>query len=202
MKNILYPLTFFLVTPITIAASILALTVISPASTKPTSNTIQAYAPISTIDSPRYGSRVYAALPDPIGKVSAAVTSADARYEILGQYLEKYSSPLAPYAEDAVKISEKYDLDFRLLVAIAQQESNLCKKIPENSYNCWGWGIHSRGTMRFSSYPEALEAVAKGLREDYLDKGYATPEEIMSKYTPSSPGTWAAGVNQFMSEME
>ena len=93
-------------------------------------------------------------------------------------------------------------MDFRLLVAIAQQESNLCKKIPEGTHNCWGWGIHSKGTLGFDSYPEAIETVSQGIRRDYLNKGYTTPEEIMKKYTPSSPGTWAFGVNKFLGQME
>lgn len=151
---------------------------------------------------PRYGSKIYAALPDTTGQVAGAATAADGRVEIIRQYLEQYKSPLLPYAQNLVDTAEKFGLDFRLLVAIAQQESNLCKKIPDGSYNCWGWGIHSRGTLKFTGFEEAIEAVAKGIREEYVDKGYTTPEEIMAKYTPLSPGTWAAGVRQFLEEME
>ncbi|HBL52405.1 MAG: hypothetical protein A3D24_04465 [Candidatus Blackburnbacteria bacterium RIFCSPHIGHO2_02_FULL_39_13] len=201
MRKTLYLLTFLIFTPITLVSSLYALNTLSKS--KPTPAVLSASTThVSAFEAPQYGSRVYAALPDPIGKMEGVPTGADARIEILRQYLQKYSSPLVPYAYDVVQISEKYGLDFRLLVAIAQQESNLCKKIPQDSYNCWGWGIHSRGTLRFTSYPEALETVAKGLKEEYLDKGYITPEQIMSKYTPSSPGTWAAGVNQFLQEME
>lgn len=157
---------------------------------------------LSALTAPKYGSRVYAALPDPVGKIEGAANAADARAEIIRQYLLSYGSPLTPYAQEIVDASEKYSLDFRLVVAIAQQESNLCKKIPPDSYNCWGWGVHSKGTLKFASFPEGIETVTRGLREDYFDKGYATPEEIMSKYTPSSPGTWASGVNQFLNEME
>lgn len=196
-KKLLYISTFFVITPITIFTSLLALSVLSHSS----SNSKQV-ALINSIQQPQYGSRIYASLPDPVGKVAGAATTADARVEIVRQYLERYDSPLEPHAKDVIEISEKYGLDFRLLVAIAQQESNLCKKIPENSFNCWGWGIHSKGTLRFLDYSMALETVAKGLREEYFNKGYTTPEEIMAKYTPSSPGTWAAGVRQFLEEME
>ncbi len=130
------------------------------------------------------------------------VVVADSRPLIIKKYLTSFDSPLLPYADLIFKTSQDYGLDYRLLLAIAQQESNLCKKIPEDSYNCWGWGIHSRGTLRFSSYEEAILAVAKGLKEDYLDKGLKTPEEIMTKYTPLSDGSWAFGVRQFMEEME
>lgn len=130
------------------------------------------------------------------------VIAADARPLLLKKYLECYHSPLAPLADFIFAVSQKYGLDYRLLVAIAQQESNLCKKIPKDSFNCWGWGIHSRGTLRFSSWEEAIETVAKGLREEYIEKGLNTPEEIMRKYTPLSNGSWAAGVREFMAEIE
>lgn len=146
--------------------------------------------------------RLYQALPNNSGTVSFDVSTADARPVIIRQYLERYNSPLTPYANYIVMISEKYNLDYRLLVAIAQQESNLGKKIPYNTYNAWGWGIHERGTLGFSSWEEGIETVARGLRENYLDKGYTTPEKIMTKYTPLSSGSWAFGVNQFMKEME
>jgi len=42
-----------------------------------------------------------------------------------------------------------------------------------------------------------------GLKSEYIDKGYTTPDTIWKKYTPGSPdGAWAKGVNQFMSQME
>src|SRR3989344_3064507 len=200
MRNLLYLATFFFITPITLATSMFALKV---ASTKPM---LDPLADIDntekTISAPKYGSRVYAAVPNPIGQVAGAAVSADARVEIIRQYLEKYNSPLEPYANQLVKAADENELDFRLLTAIAQQESNLCKKIPENSFNCWGWGIHTRGTLMFPNYTETINTVSKGLKEDYVDKGFKTPEEIMKKYTPSSPGTWAAGVTQFLNDME
>lgn len=202
MKKLLYLITFFTITPVTIFASLLTLNVVSTVHKTPAAQSPEPSVLAASIALPHYGARVYASLPDSVGKVAGAATTADARLEIIKQYLENYKSPLAPYAQDILDTSEKYGLDFRLLVAIAQQESNLCKKIPDNSYNCWGWGIHSRGTLRFQSYEEAIEAVARGIREEYVDKGYTTPEEIMAKYTPLSPGTWAAGVRQFLEEME
>ncbi len=146
--------------------------------------------------------RLYAALPPTGGNLSFEVRGVDSRPVLLKQYLAYYHSPLEPYADYIFAVSEKYGLDYRLLVAIAQQESNLGKKIPLGSYNAWGWGIHSRGTLGFSGWEEAIETVARGLREDYLNQGLVTPEEMMSKYTPLSNGSWAAGVNQFMAEIE
>lgn len=130
------------------------------------------------------------------------VIAADARPALIRNYLKKYHSPLLAYADLIFAVSQKYGLDYRLIVAIAQQESNLCKRAPPNCFNCWGVGIHSRGTMCFDSYPDAIEWVAKYLREEYIDKGLTTPEEIMKKYCPLSDGSWAFGVKQFMQELE
>ena len=116
-------------------------------------------------------------------------------------YLKKYSSPLYPQADFLVETARNNNLDPRLLVAIAQQESNLCKKIPDDSFNCWGWGIHSRGTLRFASYQEAIEAVAQGLSQNYFGQGLTTPEEIQGIYTPLSDGSWSKAVQQFLDEM-
>ncbi|MBI2590810.1 MAG: hypothetical protein HYW33_02945 [Candidatus Blackburnbacteria bacterium] len=199
ISKIVYLSTFFAITPITIAVGIFTLTLISQ---KPTLSSIAQASTAVNIKTPSFGSQVYAAIPDPVGKIAGAATFQDGRVEIIRQYLKKYDSPLLPYADQIVAKAEEYGIDFRLLVAIAQQESNLCKKIPENSFNCWGWGVHSRGTLKFQNYSEAIDTITKGLKTNYLDKGYTTPEEIMKKYTPSSPGTWAFGVNQFLGDME
>ncbi|MCX7956043.1 MAG: hypothetical protein N2593_03005 [Patescibacteria group bacterium] len=126
----------------------------------------------------------------------------DARVMNLKSFFRKYNSPLYNHAEKIVEISDKYGLDYRLLPAIAMQESNLCKYIPENSYNCWGWGIYGSLVTKFSSYDEAIETVAKGLKTEYIDKGLITASAIMKKYTPPSKGSWAYGVNTFMKMLE
>ena len=131
-----------------------------------------------------------------------SVSGDDARPLIIKKYLEKYKSPLVPYSDLIFKLSQDYGFEYYWIVAIAQQESNLCKKIPEGSHNCWGYGIHKRGTLTFDSYELSLKSYAEYLKREYFDKGLNTPELIMSKYCPSSNGSWARGVNQFIKEME
>ena len=131
-----------------------------------------------------------------------SVSGDDARPLIIKKYLEKYKSPLVPYSDLIFKLSQDYGFEYYWIVAIAQQESNLCKKIPEGSHNCWGYGIHKRGTLAFESYELSLKSYAEYLKREYFDKGLNTPELIMSKYCPSSNGSWARGVNQFIKEME
>lgn len=134
--------------------------------------------------------------------VSEQVLKDDARPILIRNYLEKYKSPLAPYSELIVELSKTYGFDYYWMVAIAQQESNLCKKIPENSFNCWGYGIHKKGTLRFENYELALRSYAEYLKREYFDKGLNTPELIMKKYCPSSNGSWAYGVSKFINDIE
>ncbi|MBI4100300.1 hypothetical protein HY439_01020 [Candidatus Microgenomates bacterium] len=148
------------------------------------------------------GYQIYAALPSVLGSFTTAIETGDARPEIVKRYLEKYDSPLLPYAGEIVRLSDKNNLDFRLIVSIAQCESNVCKKIPEGSYNCWGF---ENGATKFGSWEHALQRVAKTLKEGYIDQGLVTPEQIMPKYAPPSVakgGPWAKCVNHFFEEME
>lgn len=193
-KNVSLVVVFFTIAPITLAVSLFSLFSLK-------TNSIKAPPSVSpyTLQS---GVRVYASLPTKLPSVGGQIGSADARPEIVRQYLESYNSPLTPLSDLIVSTADKYSLDYRLITAIAQKESSLCKLIPPGSFNCWGWGIHSEGTLGFSSFEEGIEIVSKGLRENYLDKGYSSIEDIMGKYTPLSNGSWATGVNDFMTEMQ
>ncbi|KPJ70992.1 hypothetical protein AMJ51_00415 [Microgenomates bacterium DG_75] len=190
-------LIFFIVTPTTLVVSFF--TLIKVTQTKEIS--ALAKESVSQLAS-QPPSRFYAALPEVLGEMTTAIETGDARPVIIEKYLEKHNSPLLPYADELLAVSEKYDVDYRLIVAIAQCESNLCKKSPEGSFNCWGF---ENGATKFLSWEQALDQVAKTLREDYLDEGLETPEEIMVKYAPPSVekgGPWAKCVIQFIDELE
>lgn len=140
--------------------------------------------------------------PTVLGSFTVRAELADNRVANLKSFFRKYNSPLYDYAEIIVTYSDKYHFDYRLLPAIAMQESNLCRAIPEDSHNCWGWGIYGNTVTKFDSYEEAIATVAKGLKEHYLDKGLITASAIMQKYTPSSNGSWQHGVNTFLRMLE
>lgn len=135
-------------------------------------------------------------------QIGELIVADDARPIIIEKYLKKYNSPLLPYSKLIFDLSQTYGFDYYWIVAIGQQESNLCKKIPDNSFNCWGYGIHKKGTLRFENYELALKSYANYLKTQYFDKGLNTPELIMKKYCPSSNGSWAYGVQHFIDEME
>lgn len=148
------------------------------------------------------GTQIYAALPDNTGFSEVEIEAGDSREGILREYFESFGSPLASHAATFVEAADAHNLDYRLVAAISRQESNGCKYIPPGSYNCWGWGIHKRGTLHFESFDQGIWTVTEGLREKYVDDGLTTPEEIMRRYSPYSPGTWDAAVEQFMNEMQ
>jgi hypothetical protein len=137
----------------------------------------------------------FSAGPLVLGAVTTDSKLVDGRSANLKIFFRKYNSLLYDFADYIVSVSDKYGFDYRLLPAIAMQESTLCKYIPDNSFNCWGYGIYGNQILKFSSYNEAIETVARGIKDNYIDKGLKTPEAIMSKYTPSSPGSWARGIN-------
>ena len=198
-KNITLLVVFFLITPIVIATSFFSLFQLRSKDAPKTNK--QAIAN-KIINPSKSGISVYASLPSVSSGISATIEAGDARVAVINEFLKKNDSELAPYSELIVVTADKYDLDYRLIVAIAQKESGLCNVIPPGGYNCWGWGIHSAGTLGFDSYEEGIETVSKGLKENYYDLGYETVDDIMSKYTPLSQGTWAEGVNFYMNQMQ
>ena len=128
--------------------------------------------------------------------------TADIRVANLKYFFRKYDSVLYDQSDYIVKMADQYTLDYRLIPAIAMQESGLCKHIYEGSHNCWGWGIYGNKVTRFDSYEEAIETISRGIKKNYIDKGLTTPEAIMRKYTPPSDGSWAFGVNTFLKMIE
>ncbi len=144
----------------------------------------------------------FSSAPLVLGAYTADAQFGDGRIANLKQFFRKYNSPLYDFADHIVKVSDEYHFDYRLLPAIAMQESNLCKYIPEDSHNCWGWGIYGSTVTKFPSYSDAIDAVAKGIKQEYIDHGLITASAIMQKYTPSSNGSWAHGVNTFLQALE
>ncbi len=121
----------------------------------------------------------------------------------LEKFMAKYKSPLYPYAKLIVEQAYENNIDYRLIPSIAMNESTLCKAIPFNSYNCWGWGIYGDTVTRFNSYEDAVETISRGLRKYYYDRGMASPSAIMRSYTPSSPdGIWARKIHMWYEQIE
>jgi hypothetical protein len=188
MKNVFLLLAFFVITPVAFLFCLVL--------------TLFFYRNHITSDFIASNKVAYAALPTTQNNFSVSITQQDGRVEKIRQFFESYHSPLEPFANDIVMASDEFGLDYRLVPAIAMQESNLCKKIPEDSHNCWGFGIYGKTVTKFPDYHEAIYTVTKTLATKYKEKGLITPDEIMTKWTPSSDGSWAFSVHQFMDALQ
>jgi hypothetical protein len=111
-------------------------------------------------------------------------------------------SPMADTGSSLVRHGQRYDIDPRLMIAIAGQESSfglyLCGD--HNAWN-WFWG----GTCRrspFASYDRAIQVVSKFMRKSYLNKGYTTIPLIQKKYCVDGCEHWISGVRHFYRELE
>ncbi|MDD5415960.1 MAG: hypothetical protein PHE48_03090 [Candidatus Daviesbacteria bacterium] len=123
----------------------------------------------------------------------------DSKAEILAAYLEKFDSPLQYHAQDFIDAANEYNLDWKLLPSIAGVESTFGKAIP-GGFNGWGWGVYGTQAIYFSSWKEAIFTVAKGLRENYLNKGLTNPYSINRVYAASP--YWGGKVSYFMNDLE
>ena len=149
--------------------------------------------------------RLYAALPETNTQTTDSINAKDARAIIINSFFKSHNAPLAEYGDLFVKVADEQGLNWRLLPSIAMQESNGGKRVIKNSYNPFGYGIYGDKITQFESWEEAIKRVGKGLKEDYINEGLNSPDQIMAKYTPPSlekGGAWAKGVNQFMEELQ
>jgi len=157
---------------------------------------------IETVLGPSTNQFAISAAPLVLGAVETQVGVADGRAENLRTFFKRYNSPLADYADLIVRISDQNGFYYGLIPAISMAESGGCIKIPEGSHNCYGLGIYGDKVWRFNSYQEGIEAMARILKENYIDHGLHTPGDIMAKYTPSSNGSWANSVRFFIEKLE
>lgn len=148
--------------------------------------------------------KLYAALPKSEAAVSDDIVGMDARAKIIENFFLRYKAPLSLYSDVFIRVADKFELDWRLLPAIAMQESNGGKKMIDDSFNPFGYGIYGKLVIRFKSWDESIEKVGQALKEDYLNQGLKTPFQIMAKYNPPSltkNGAWGKGVTTFMEEL-
>lgn len=145
---------------------------------------------------------IYDAKKQEMQQEKVKVRNFEQKVERLEKFMGKYKSPLYPLARHIVEEAAENGIDYRLLPAIAMNESTLCKAIPHNSYNCWGWGIYGDKVTRFTSYEDAITVISKGIKKNYYDRGMASPSAIMQAYTPSSPdGIWARKIHKWYDEI-
>lgn len=136
---------------------------------------------------------------EPTNKVEISSKKLEPKAEILATYLASFDSPLQYHAQDFIDASKKYNLDWKLVASIAGVESTFGKFTP-GGFNGWGWGVYGTQAIYFNSWREGIFTVSKGLRENYLDKGFSEPYSINRIYATSH--TWGGKVSYFMNDLE
>lgn len=195
MKRVFLLLTFIFGNLSILIVSVLFLTVFTTRGSSAVSvPTITAEVSESTVGIT--GSQPY--LP---GSLVGEVILEDARAKIIDQFFQRYRSPMEGLGNHIVTTADKYKIPYGLLPAIGQCEGNVGKVIPLGSYNTWGYGIYGSTIKKFDSWEAGIEAVSADLRLNYFNRGLDTPEEIMTKYAPSSNGSWANCVNSYLQEL-
>lgn len=130
---------------------------------------------------------------------SSAHALEDHRVLQLEATLRAYNSPMTQYAAELITIAEKYQLDWTLLAAIAGTESSFGKRMPSNCLNPYGWGIYGTNRLCFASFPEAAEAVARGLTTRY---NTSSLESIGRTYNKVSTEGWISHTRFFMNKIK
>lgn len=102
-------------------------------------------------------------------------------------YFEKYNLPASGYGMDMVLAANKYDIDWRLLPALAKLETtggkNVCKN-PNGANNWFGWNSCK---TKFNTVEESFYVIARSLGghnpnlPQYKD---ASLERILEIYNP------------------
>ena len=119
----------------------------------------------------------------------------EARAEAIDEYFT--GLPLEGHGAGMIEASNMYDLDWRLIPAIAMRETTggkfACPKTVKRtgdirySYNVFGWGSCK---ITFNSYEDAFETLARNLSGNNPNTAYhyagKDVEEILKAYNPPS----------------
>lgn len=191
MRKLLLSTSFFIITPIFLILNIVFLSYI----------TFQKNNKVAMLFTNSQPTISYAALPTNVNAISGQVNGVDARIEKLREFFSAYNSALANYADLFVASADKNNFDYRLLAAIAMQESRGGKVMPPNSNNPFGYGINSKQTLKFDNFAQAIQTVSDALGKYYINRGFNTPEKIGSIWNPTNDNDWIAKVNYFINEI-
>jgi len=126
----------------------------------------------------------------------------DTRPQRLEKFLRSIQSPMASSATHIVQEADRLGLDWKLIPAIAGNESYFGKHIPLNSHNGLGWGIYT-GTsygIQFNTWNDGITTVSEGLKKNYINRGLLSIDQIGKKY--AADPLWSSKVRHFMNMIE
>ncbi len=129
------------------------------------------------------------------------VPAPDSRVRTLKLFLKQQNSPLSDEAWYFIWEADRLSLDWRLVAAIAGVESTFGKRIPQRSYNAWGWAVYTgkQSGANFQSWKHGITTVSEGLRYNYLDNGAQSLAAIGRRYAAST--RWTGNVSHFMDKI-
>ena len=116
-------------------------------------------------------------------------------------YLARKKSALAGLGASFENYGRTYDVDPRLVVAIAGAETTFGAHVCAER-NAWNW-FYKRTCppSTFETYEAGMERVAKFLRLSYINRGYDSIELIRQKYCATGCENWIPLVTTFYQEM-
>ncbi|MGQ9494041.1 MAG: peptidoglycan DD-metalloendopeptidase family protein [Anaerolineae bacterium] len=121
--------------------------------------------------------------------------------EIIDDYLRHKDSPLVGHGQIFVDKGRQYNIDPRLLVAIAGAETSFGKRLC-TPYNAWNWFYTGRWCdAPFGSWDEGIDRVNEGLKRLYFNGGLDgtirnTIPLIGERYCPGCTN-WVSNVTFF-----
>lgn len=133
---------------------------------------VQSVAPVGAVGLPRTAFEVLD------GGVYVGVDGEQITVGRIAAFLERYSSPMAPYATEIVGAGLRYGVDPRLIVAISGTESTFGKFAVD--HNAWGWDAPN-GLTRWPDWPTAIDNYTRLFADGYRSRD---PDVIGPRYCP------------------
>lgn len=99
-------------------------------------------------------------------------------------------------AMNIVKYSKQYNVNCRLIAAIAIHETGNGESVACKRYNNPGGLMGTNGLMKFKKLEYGIEYMCMNLRELYIDKGLTDIENIQKKYCPVGAKNDPTGLNK------
>ncbi len=108
------------------------------------------------------------------------VILAKERADKIDAYYKKHGMPLEGYGAKMVAEAEKNNLDWRLLPAIAIRESSGGKDAcNQDQFNTFGWASCDIDVVKFKSFNDAIETVARNLGGNNPNTAYAYKDKTI-----------------------
>ncbi|MBK9094444.1 MAG: M23 family metallopeptidase [Anaerolineae bacterium] len=115
---------------------------------------------------------------------------------------KRADSPLSGYGATFVAAAADWNVDPRLIVAIAGAESSFGTNgsCATQNHNAWGWGGGWPNCWDLTTWDAGVRRVTQGLRQVYLDQGRNTIHDIGVVYCGSGCADWETNVKTFYAQ--